>query len=328
MPTRIRLLRGATALLYIGPLLAGLSGLGWGMLAPFVGIFVVWLMILRPEQWPATPEEWLTGTAWGAALTQLLSQILLVSILLALGRGLGAVAGFLPEMNPIFPLAVSFLAIPLCRVLWDAQEAAYHGIFLDDEAAAAQAPRAATEASAAVVPLLTLADDAPDAPTSAAVATVLKAVRADLRLNAFTAALARSDRSHAALRRALILWASEPEIVAPGRVPSAMASGFAIAGRNADLLRLYVPRAMALIAAFPDRANSFPTPAQLRDAAAEGPETDPYSDLPAHLRADLRDGLQALARAVETALPGDSATDLSRAEVRRDPVAQSEARHA
>lgn len=328
MPTRLRLLKGATALLYIGPLFAGLSGLGWGMVAPFVLVFMVWLFILRPEQWPGTPSEWLTVSAIAAAVTQLLSQILLVTLLLALGRGLGAVAGFLPVVNPIFPLAVSFLAIPLCRMLWDAREAADRGVFLDDEAAAALAPRALAEAASAIVPLLNLPDEAPDADVLAAVSRVMSAsgapTGAELRLTALAAALAHPDRSHAALRRALVLWASEPEIVAPGQVPTSMASAFAIANRNADLLWFYVPRALALIAAFPNRAGGFPAPAQLRLAAASGPGADPQSDLPAHLRADLCDGLNALARAVEQAL--EAQPEL--AGPRRDRVAQPAAGHA
>lgn len=316
MPTRLRLLKGATALLYVGPLFAGMSGLGWGLVAPFVAIFVVWLMVLRPEQWPASPAEWLTAPAWGAALAQVLSQLLLVTVLLALGRGLGALAGFLPVVNPIFPLAVSFLAIPLCRVLWDARSAADQGIFLDDEAEAAQAPRAAAEAAAAIVPLLNLPDSAPDEKVTAQVAKVMSVVGADIRLKALTMALSQPDRSHAALRRALVVWASEPEVVAPGRVAAVMAHAFAIADRNADLLRLYLPRAIALIAAFPDRAGDFPTPEQLRLVASLGPDAGAFSDLPDHLRADLRDGLQALARSVERALAsGDPAGEGRREEL-------------
>jgi hypothetical protein len=81
-----------------------------------------------------------------------------------------------------------------------------------------------------------------------------------------------------------------------------MAHAFAIADRNADLLRLFLPRAIALIAAFPDRAADFPTPDRLRKVASLGPDTGAFSDLPDHLRADLRDGLQVLARSVERAL--------------------------
>jgi hypothetical protein len=302
MLTRLRLLKGAAALLYIGPLFAGLTGLGWGVVAPFVGIFVVWLMVLRPEQWPASPDEWLGASAWLAALTQVLSQLLLVCILLGIGRGFGAVAGFLPAVNPIFPLAISFLAIPLCRVLWDAGEAADMGIYLDDEAEAAQIPRAAAQAAAAIVPLLNFADDAPDAEVIASVNNAMQTGGADLRLKALVAALSHPNRSHAALRRALVLWATEPEIVAPGRVPTVMAGAFAIAGANADLLRLYVPRGLALVGAFANRAAGFPAPDDLRKVAGEVLGADAQLDLPLHLRADLHDGLLALALAIENAL--------------------------
>lgn len=302
MLTRLRLLKGAAALLYIGPLFAGLTGLGWGVVAPFMGIFVVWLMVLRPEQWPATPDEWLGAQAWLAALTQVLSQLLLVCILLGIGRGFGAVAGFLPAVSPIFPLAISFLAIPLCRILWDAGEAADMGIYLDYEAEAAQIPRAAAQAAAAIVPLLNLADDAPDAQVTGAVKKAMQTSGAELRLKALIAALSHPNHSHAALRRALVLWATEPEIVAPGRVPNVMAGAFAIAGSNADLLRLYVPRGLALITAFADRAPGFPAPDELRKMAPEVLGADAQLDLPLHLRADLHDGLLALALAIEKAL--------------------------
>lgn len=303
MLTRMRLVKGATALLYIGPLIAGLCGLGWDMLAPFAAIFVVWLMVLRPEQWPTSPGEWLTGQAWLAALAQVLSQVLLVGVLLGVGRGLGGLANIgALDVGPMLPLAVSFLSIPLCRMLWDANEAAAQGYFLDDEAAFAHAGNAAGQAATAIIPLLNLPDGAPDAQVAQAVAAALDVPAADLRLNAVTAALAHPDRSHAALRRALVLWATEPEIVAPGHVPGSMASAFAIAGGNLDLLRLYVPRAIALIAAFPNRAEDFPPPARLIEAAEAEPPAN--SDLPAHLQADLGDGLRALARSVEAALGG------------------------
>jgi hypothetical protein len=322
MLTRIRLLKAATVLLYVGPLFAGISGLGWGMVAPFVGIFIVWLMVLRPEQWPATPQEWLTLPAWGAAFAQVLSQILLVTVLLAIGRGIGALAGFLPEVNPIFPLALSFLAIPLCRMLWDAREAANQGVFLDEEAEIAQAPRAAAEAAAAIIPLLNLPDGAPDVEVMSKTANALSGLAADLRLEALSAALSRPDRSHAALRRALVLWCSEPEIVAPARVSNAMARGFAFANRNPDLLWLYVPRAIALIGAFPDRAAEFPDPKDLWDLSKSGLASNDDSDLPEHLRNDLCEGLVALARSLEQALTVGPATSDTKSETAKRPTAR------
>lgn len=322
MLSRMHLLKGATALLYIGPLFAGMCGFGWGMVASFTAIFVVWLMVLRPEQWPSSPDEWLTGGAWLAALTQVLSQVALIAILFGIGRGIGALAGFVPIVNPVLPLSISFLAIPLCRMLWDAREAADLGYFLDEEAEAAHAPRVAAEAGAAIVPLLNLPDNAPHAQTAEAVARVLSVPTAELRLKALVAALSSPARSHAALRQALILWASEPEVVAPGRVPNAMAAAFSFAEPMPDLLRLYLPRALALITAFPQHAPGFPAPARLRQVAAAKPSADPNSDLPAHLRDDLSDGLRALARAVEQAMAKDQGAEPSLPETLPQPAAR------
>jgi len=39
---RIRMLMAATALLYLGPLLAGLAGFGWPMVYAFATIFTLW----------------------------------------------------------------------------------------------------------------------------------------------------------------------------------------------------------------------------------------------------------------------------------------------
>jgi hypothetical protein len=92
-----------------------------------------------------------------------------------------------------------------------------------------------------------------------------------------------------------------------------MARGFGFADGSPDLLRLYVPRAIALIAAFPDRASEFPDPQDLRDVTKGGFSVDEASDLPAHLRADLCDGLLVLARNLENALSGASAVTGERA---------------
>jgi hypothetical protein len=320
MLTRMRLVKGIAALLYVGPLIAGLCGFGWSMVLSFTAIFVVWLMVLRPEQWPSTPGEWLTAQAWLAALAQVLSQLLLVGILFGIGRGLGGLADIgTVDLDPLLPLSISFLAIPLCRMLWDAREAASQGYFLDDEAEVAHSENAAGAAATAIIPLLNLPDTAPDNTVTAAVAEALDVPAAELRLNALAAALANPSRSHAALRRSLVFWATEPEIVAPGQVAESMAKAFDISNGNLDLLRLYVPRAMALISAFPTRATDFPQPHRLREVAENLPE----SDLPAHLQSDLSDGLRALARAVEAALGPQAAVAVPVAPLRAKAAART-----
>lgn len=119
MKNRLRLLQGATALLYFGPLLAGLGGFGWRVVPVFVAIFMLWLFILRPQQWPRTLAEWLRPEALVALVTQGVVQVLLVAVSFGIGRGIGGVLGALPPFPLMLPVAVSFLAIPLARMIWD-----------------------------------------------------------------------------------------------------------------------------------------------------------------------------------------------------------------
>lgn len=302
MYARLRFLKVANVLLYLGPLFAGMAGLGWGIVAPFVAIFALWLMTVRPEQWPATWAEWLSARALGAALTQILSQLLLVTVLIGLGRGIVGLAGLSPTVHPLVPLCMSLTAIFLSRVVWDARDAAAAGVFLDDEAADAGSSQSEANAQAAVAPLFAMADDLDEAGVRDRLERVLSGPVAQDRLAALTTSLLAAGRGHAALRRAVVIWATEPEIVAPGQVPNALTSSFALSDGNPDLLRLFLPRALALAAAFPDRAAGFPSPATLREAAKAGLATGPDTDIPDDLRADLGDGLMALARSVETAV--------------------------
>ena len=308
MPARFRLLKGATVLLYLGPLVAGMSGFGWGMVLPFVLIFVLWLIILRPEQWPATFAGWLTLQAFFAALAQMLSQLLLVAVLFGVGRGIGGIAGFLLIVNPLLPLSISFLAIPLCRLIWDARIAAERGEFLDEDAEAAQILMIAAKAALDVRPLIALPDDCAEEAVWQAIVMVLEGSLAPYRLDALGVALQRSERSHTALRRSLVIWATEPEIVAPGSIPHAVNAAFLSTNRNPDLLRLFLPRALALVAAFPNRVAGFPSASTLRDAAEGELQSGPHTDLPVDLRADLKDGLIALAWAVEAVAKGSPST--------------------
>lgn len=119
MENRLRLLRGATALLYFGPLLAGLGGFGWAVVPIFVSIFLLWLFILRPQQWPRRWADWARPEALVALLTQGVVQVLLVTVSFGIGRGLGGVLGALPPFPLMLPVAVSFLSVPLARLIWD-----------------------------------------------------------------------------------------------------------------------------------------------------------------------------------------------------------------
>lgn len=99
--------QAATALLYFGPVLAGLAGFGWTLLPPFVLIFTLRLMLLRPHLWPQSYRAWASSPALLDMLAQVLIQILLVALLFALGRGIGGVLGHISTFDILLPIAVS-----------------------------------------------------------------------------------------------------------------------------------------------------------------------------------------------------------------------------
>ena len=119
METRRRFMMAANALLYFGPLLAGLGGFGWGLIPVFTAIFVLWLIILQPFEFPISKAEWLTLDAWVAVAARAAVQLLLVVALFAVGRGIGGILGVMTGFPNVLPIALSFLSIPLARMIWD-----------------------------------------------------------------------------------------------------------------------------------------------------------------------------------------------------------------
>jgi hypothetical protein len=287
MTLRLRMLQGATAALYMGPLLAGMAGYGWVMLPPFVSIFVLWLMILRPHQWPQTNAEWLTRQAWLSVLTQVLTQVLLVAVLFGIGRGLGGVLGHLPLFHPVLPVAISFVSIPLSRLFWNSEQALEKGLTIDEVMYPQSQPpvqaaetRPVVPADVAIRPLLDLADDAPLTQVGPMLDDLMDDSTAWARLAALAEALEAAPDRHGALREALIIWTTDPETFAANPIPSAMRTVFGVAGTDARLLSRLLPRAAALARIMPERLAQFPNAADLDRLAA--------LSLPAQVAADLK----------------------------------------
>ena len=119
MENRRRFTMVANALLYFGPLLAGLAGFGWALIPVFTAIFVLWLIILQPYEFPINKAEWLSPDAWVAVAARAAVQLLLVVALFAVGRGIGGILGAMTGFPTLLPVAISFLSIPLARMIWD-----------------------------------------------------------------------------------------------------------------------------------------------------------------------------------------------------------------
>lgn len=211
MKNRLRLLQGATALLYLGPLLAGLGGFGWRVIPIFVAIFLVWLFILRPQQWPRKAADWARPEALITLLTQGVVQVLLVAVSFGIGRGIGGALGTLPPFPLMLPVGVSFLSIPLARMIWDPwTEGAAKAMQPMPGVPAAVAP--SEEDLAAAEAMVAAFSEVPEDATDAQLRMHLKAMASHLAPGALHAALtaaARDKNASPVLRRANSLLSAQ-----------------------------------------------------------------------------------------------------------------------
>ena len=150
MEYRRRFLMAANALLYFGPLLAGLAGFGWGLVPLFTAIFVLWLIILQPYEFPINRAEWMSPDAWVAISARAAVQLLLVVVLFGIGRGIGGILGTMTFFSAMLPIAISFLSIPVARLIWDpwaVQNAPVDETHAAAKDASAAKPQSATQAA-------------------------------------------------------------------------------------------------------------------------------------------------------------------------------------
>ncbi|MFN3971304.1 MAG: hypothetical protein ACK4L4_08030 [Gemmobacter sp.] len=270
---RLALLKVLTLVLYAGPLLAGLAGHGWNVLPAFAAIFVLWQIVMRPEDWPRDAPGWREPGVIAGALARVVLMVVLVSVMFGIGRGIGGVAGHLAAIPASVALALSFLAVPLARLVWNPATDAEMGSFLDDAIARVNGLSAASEdpqaAATEIGPLLLLPDDAPDGPARAGVQAILAGGSTPLRLRALVDRLQAAPGRHIAARRGLILWATD-RLVAERYIGCGMLSdAFTAAQGEGALEKLFADHALPVIVALPESWGDFPMTARVRQAAAE-----------------------------------------------------------
>jgi hypothetical protein len=132
MINRTWLYVAATLLLYAGPVLAGIAGLPWDVAPVFAAIFLLWLVVLRPQMWPRTLADWLTPSALAAFVARALVQVLLVLACMAIGRSIGGLFDPPPASPRAVALGLSLASVPLCRLIWDPVKAQQMEALLDD----------------------------------------------------------------------------------------------------------------------------------------------------------------------------------------------------
>jgi hypothetical protein len=279
MQARLRLLKGATALLYFGPLLAGIAGFGWRVVPLFVGIFLLWLFILRPQQWPRKWADWSRPEALIALLIQSLVQLLLVAVSLGIGRGIGGVLGVMPAIPLMLPVAVSFLSIPLARMIWDPWRADAGEVVLDEALARLEAeedPASAddlkrrTEVAARMVAAL---DRLPAEAAPELLADHLQAMATQTPHEALRVALMDpiyDGSATAVVRRAAAVHATDPAVVDLLRGSTYPMAVFR-ALTDGPTLALFAARCADLVAQKPDRLADCPDPEDVMALAARVP---------------------------------------------------------
>jgi hypothetical protein len=279
MQARLRLLKGATALLYFGPLLAGIAGFGWRVVPLFVAISLLWLFILRPQQWPRKLADWSRPEALIALLTQSVVQLLLVAVSLGIGRGIGGVLGVMPAIPLMLPVAVSFLSIPLARMIWDPWRADAGEVVLDEalarlegeeDPAPADDLKRRTEVAARMVAAL---DRLPAEAAPELLADHLHAMATQTSHEALRLALMDpiyDGSATAVVRRAAAVHATDPAVVDllkgstyPMAVFRALTDG--------PTLALFAARCADLVAEKPDRLADCPDPEDVVTLAARVP---------------------------------------------------------
>lgn len=247
MQNRMRLLMVATVFLYFGPLLAGLGGAGWAATAGFLALFMLWLFILRPQQWPHHLHDWLTRyEPWAALGTNACVQLLLVLMLFGIGRGIGGALHLRPDYGALLPLMISFLAIPFARLVWDPWTSPHLNAYLDEalhNPPQSDAPDQLAMARSLIVPLSTLPDDVDEAE----VARHLLALAPHTDASALRSALLQRHAEGAATpaeTHALLLHATDPELI------------LSVPGDGPNLALVALPQVPATLARFARRLTA------------------------------------------------------------------------
>ncbi len=295
---RTQLLMAASLLLYLGPLLAGMSGMGWTGVPVFVFLFALWYVVMRPAQWPRDPSLW-TGPRAVAAAAQVAVIILIVVFLFGVGRGLAGLEVVRLEISPLIAVAISFMATPFSRLVWDPAKADVVDRIVDDPSTQINFPRKPRVVEPDVPEdemvrrLLNLPPDVDPLLTADALELALQAPKGAARLRALEAAVDPMDADRRSLRETIILWATDLRWAQGEVLPGAAESAFHLAGNDPVLLHLFAHRALDLITVRPGIWTSFP------DAIDVTSRIEATS--PEHLQA----ALAALAGAIEAAAGSD-----------------------
>lgn len=285
MHNRLRLLRLITALLYSGPLLAGLMGQGWAMVAAFACVFVIFSVVLHPEHWPRSSDDMARSEAAVAMLSLVATQVLLVIAGFAVGRGIGGVLALKPALPAYAPLALSAVAVPLARLVWNpAATVDPVGFAPGPQPDAPREVDPPAQACAFLDGVSRLPEDVAEDILQSHLTAVSTHLDPVLIRQTLAEAVASGTAGPAPVK-ALIVHATDPavsDLMAGSAYP---AQAFAAAGQDDDLLGLFARRCTLMLEDEPDLAADCPSGAQVAMAASAS--QDPATAAELHRLAGL-----------------------------------------
>ncbi|MGP3698344.1 hypothetical protein [Rhodobacter sp. NSM] len=274
-----------TALLYLGPLFAGIGRHPWPVVPGFVALFVMWTMVMRPAQWPRDLAGWKKPEALLRVAATVAMQILLVVVLHAIGRGIGAL---LPEAASIpvsMPLTVALLSIPFSRLTLEPEKLAFLRGHLDEVPDDLAVELESQRADRLVAPFLRLPDDTDEVELMKRLVALAPSLTSAALLDALDRALRNTGGPCLAARRALILQATSVAAAdtCAGRAEPVRALRVAEGHRN--LLHLLTMRLQDLLRQRPQVEDDCPTITALRAAATQATAMDRMRPASAEARA-------------------------------------------
>ncbi len=277
MELRLRLLMGATALVYIGPLLAGIADHSWLMVPVYTAVFILWLFIMRPHEWPREPDAWTRPQTWIAASAHIAVQLLLVACCFAIGRGMAGVAGLTIHIPPMVPLIISFMGIPVSRLIWDPSDRTRFGGMVEEALQKVGMPKLFADAGDMVTAdtqtaiFANMTDHTPQETIERHLAQIGNHVHPKAVMQSLMAR-AKPASASLAVRRALVLWATDPVAARQAHPLPAPAAAFRAARGDRGLMTLFAPRAIALLKAHADLWPGFPGTTEIYSASGEYPD--------------------------------------------------------
>jgi len=286
---RMYLAMAASVLLYLGPVLAGWAAAPVAAWPVFLGVFLMWSILMCPDDWPRDGARWAEAGVIARAIVSVTVMAGLSFACLALGWLLASVRP-LPELGPWPGVLLSLMGIGFARMIWSPTGKQKRNAQLDE--ALRQMEAAASEASMAerrrrseemeVDSVIAFTADTPQDRIAEVMADLSMRFAPGRLVEGFQR-LWKAGRMNAAQKRALILLATDPDQARrisgheAGRLALQTCSGEAV------LTEQFLRRYTTLLDAVPDALSDGPSNALLRQVE-KGFEGQPVAQMVRALR--------------------------------------------